>query len=170
MSGAGRTYEEVQEEVFKRLGISKLNEYESFVSAFIGSSEEKWKEGKTADEKKEEAASKEKETGETKTKEEEAGTITQLLWLKTSPFFWHLPEEMRKGGSGKRKEEAIVEISPSLARRLNLFRGEALEIQHKGERMRVAFRIAEIPSYLMISSDRIARDGILLSVKVRKAR
>ena len=168
MSGAGRTYEEVQEEVFNRLGISKLNEYESFVSAFVESSEEKWKKGKTAEKK--EAASKEKKAGETKTKEEEAGTITQLLWLKTSPFFWHLPEEIRKGGSGKRKEEAIVEISPSLAKRLNLFRGEALEIQHKGERMRVAFRIAEIPSYLMISSDRIARDGILLSVKVRKAR
>jgi len=159
ISGAERTYKQVQEEVWKHLGISKLDEYESFVApASIAS-------GKKSARK---VANKEKKGVGAETSEEGArmDALTQLLWQKTSPFFWHAWQTTR----GTKRSEAIVEVSPSLARRLNLFKGEMLEIRRGGESRRVAFRIAEIPSYLMISADKITKDGILVRVEVEKAK
>jgi len=159
ISGAERTYKQVQEEVCKHLGILKLSEYESFVApASIAS-------GKKSARKE---ANKEKKGVGAETSEEGArmDALTQLLWQKTSPFFWHAWQTT----GGTKRSEAIVEVSPSLARRLNLFKGEMLEIRRGGESRCVAFRIAEIPSYLMISADKITNDGILVRVEVEKAK
>ena len=160
ISGAERTYKQVQEEVCKHLGISKLSEYESFVApASIAS-------GKKSARK---VANKEKkgvEAAETSEEGARMDALTQLLWQKTSPFFWHAWQTTR----GTKRSEAIVEVSPSLARLLNLFKGEMLEIRRGGESKCVAFRIAEIPSYLVISADKITKDGILVRVEVEKAK
>jgi len=83
------------------------------------------------------------------------------LWYKTNPFFW----------SGIR-DKNFVEISAAAMRKLDLFRGDEVEIEQGERKERMGFKISELPDYLILSEAKLAIEplqGLLTRVEMKRA-
>ncbi len=141
--GKGRSYEEVHEEVKRRLGLAEISEFEIAVKR---------------EEKSFEMAEPKIEIEERK---EEEGKEEYFLWYKTNPFFWN----------GIRAKN-FVEISPAAMRKLGLFRGDEVEIVQGERKERMGFKISELPDYLILSESKLSikpLQGSLTRVEIRRA-
>ncbi len=130
--GKGGSYEEVHEEVKKRLGLATPSE---FVIAI----------------KREESNF---ELAEPKLEMEIEGAEGEgyFLWYKTNPFFW----SGGVMGQSPIENKDFVEISVAAMRKLGLLRGDEVEIMGGEGREKVGFKIAELPDYLIISEAKLA--------------
>jgi len=161
--GNGRSYEDLHEEVKKRLGLgsSEPSEFEiavtrterkfevAFLVEFIDSFLSLLKMGN----------------------EEEGGEEGYSLWYKTNPFFW----------AGVRDKQ-FVEISPVAMRTLGLFSGDEIELVQGELKERRGFKISDVPDDLIVSEDKLTiqpldghwaelhRRELLTSVALRRAK
>lgn len=147
--GKGRSYEEVHEEVKKRLGLSEISEFEIAIKR-----EER---NFVMAEPKIEI---EKEIGKENKGEEEG---EYFFWYKTNPFFWQSPI----------KAKNFVEISPGAMRKLGLFRDDEVEIVQGERKERMGFKISsELPPNLILSEAKLpitASQGLQARIEIRRA-
>ena len=161
--GKGRPFEDVHDEVKKRLGLGSAepSEFEiavmrterkfeaAFLVEFIDSFLSLLK----------------------MENEEEGGEAEYSLWYKTNPFFW----------AGVRDKQ-FVEISPAAMRALGLFSGDEVELVQGALKERIGFKISDVPDDLIVSEAKLAirplngrwtelhRRELLTSVALRRAK
>ena len=145
--GKGRSYEEVHEEVKKRLGLgsTKISEFEVAIKR---------------EEKSFELAEPKVEM-EIERAEEEG----YFLWYKTNPFFWSSGGDM---GAIKN----FVEISPWAMRKLGLFRDDEVEIVQGERKEKRGFKISELPPNLILAESKLSIKpfkGLLTGVEMMRA-